>query len=368
MSIYADRIARLREKLEEHSLDALLVTRQESRRYLVGHRATDTSPLSSAGWLLISRENAILFTDFIEYEAASQQVKGAEVRKVPSSVRDAAAEALLSYQRIGFEDNHLVFSHYSDLCQKLADSTEMIPAAQLVEQLRVVKDEGEIALIRRAAQLTDAALNAAVAWMRPGVTENQVAWRIECYIRENGGEGMGFVPIVAAGPNSAMPHARSSDRPLREGEPIVIDIGARVDAYGADLTRSFCLGQADDRYLELYNLVGRAQQAALSGIRAGMTGREADALARDILAAAGYGEAFGHSLGHGVGLMVHEAPRMAQTSTDILQEGTVVSVEPGIYLPGWGGIRTEDLVVVRQDGVEVLSQAPKNPVISLRGR
>ncbi|MCL4534673.1 MAG: aminopeptidase P family protein [Bacteroidetes bacterium] len=363
VSVYAVRIARLREKLAAAGLDALLVTRPENRRYLSGHRSPDPSSATTAGWLLVGPARAMLLTDCIEYEAARQQVRPLEVVQAKISLREAMAEALLSYRRVGFEESHLVFGTYRFLAEKTQGEVELVPVPGMVEELRIIKDESEHAAIRKAAALTDQALAHVLAGMRPGTTEREVAWGLECWMREHGAEGMAFRPIVASGPNAALPHAGASERPIAAGDPVVIDIGARLDGYCGDLTRSFCLRKAGPRYLEVYRAVGEAQQAALSTMRAGVSGKEIDTIARERLMAAGYGEAFGHSLGHGVGLVVHEGPRLAQTSTDVLAEGMVVTVEPGVYLPGWGGVRTEDLVIVRKDGVEVLSGALKEPVI-----
>ncbi len=363
MSIYALRLSRLQHKLAAKGLDALLVTRPENRRYLTGQTAPDPSPSTTAGWLLVGREQAVLFTDFIEYEAARQQVRYAKVVRAKTTLREAVAEAILGFPRAGFEDAHLTYAHYRFLAENTQGRVELVPAPGLVEEMRAIKDEDELAITRRAAALTDQALAYVQEHMRPGITENEVSWGLECWLRENGAEGMAFRPIVAAGPNGALPHAGATARRIERGDPVVIDLGARVDGYCADLTRSFCLHEADGRYIEVYAAVREAQQAALSVLRAGMSGQEADTVARERLTAAGFGEAFGHSLGHGVGLVVHEAPRLAQTSTDVLAEGMLVTVEPGVYLPGWGGVRTEDLVIVRPDGVEVLSQAPKEPVL-----
>jgi Xaa-Pro aminopeptidase len=232
-----------------------------------------------------------------------------------------------------------------------------------VEELRQVKDPAEVEAVRAAVELTDQAYEHAVELLRPGMTEKQVAWEIEKFMREHGAEGIAFESIVAAGPHAALPHHSPTDRPIATGEPVTIDCGARLNGYCGDLTRSFCLGSADERFAEVYGVVLRAQEAALGGLRAGLTGREGDALARDIIREAGHGDAFGHSLGHGIGLAVHELPRVSARSEDVLRAGMLTSVEPGIYLPGWGGVRIEDLVVIEADGARNLTRAPKTMVI-----
>ena len=199
------------------------------------------------------------------------------------------------------------------------------------------------------------------------MTERELAWIIESTMRTHGAEATAFELIVCGGPNSARPHARATDRPLQPGEPIIIDMGARVAGYCADLTRTFCLGQpADpDRFWEVYHTVLRAQVAAETALRPGLTGQQGDAVARDLIAAAGYGEYFGHGLGHGVGLAIHEEPRLSRIHAAPLMAGAVLTVEPGIYLPGWGGVRIEDVVLVTEKGVEVLTQAPKDPLLHM---
>jgi Xaa-Pro aminopeptidase len=227
-----------------------------------------------------------------------------------------------------------------------------------------VKDEAEVAALRRAIELTDESLAAALANARPGMTEKELAWRIETHMRTHGANGVAFELIVAGGPNSALPHARASDVPLPAGEPIVIDIGAKIDGYHGDMTRTICFGQPNDpaRFWEIYNAVLRAQVTAEAGIRPGLTAPEADALARDVIAEGGYGDAFGHGLGHGVGLQIHETPLLSRTSTTTVQPGMVITIEPGIYVPGWGGVRIEDVVLITENGAEVLTRSPKDPI------
>ncbi|MCP4519512.1 MAG: aminopeptidase P family protein, partial [Delftia sp.] len=233
-----------------------------------------------------------------------------------------------------------------------------------VEEIRAIKDEDELAKLQQAIGLTDAAYAHIAGFMQPGMTEREVAWELECFMRTHGAEKVSFV-TVAAGPNGAMPHATPSDRPIQVGDPVVMDIGALVDGYTSDLTRTIALGEAVGRYREVYEIVLQAQQAALRGIRPGMTGREADALARDVIKEAGYEDEFGHGLGHGVGLVVHEQPRMShRQEKEVLRAGMVFTVEPGIYLPGEFGVRIEDVALLREDGPQVLSQAAKEPLLS----
>ena len=275
---------------------------------------------------------------------------------LPSLVHD------LGIERLGFEAEHVTVDELHTLSGAAGDLA-WVPLKRVVENVRAIKDEDEVEAIRRAVALTDAAFAHFVDVLEPGMRERQAAWEIEKYMREHGASKVSFDLIVAAGPNGALPHARPGDAPIAEGEPIVVDIGATVDGYASDMTRTVCVGNPAAKYLEVWQIVLRAQEAAERAIHAGMVGREADAIARDVIAQAGYGDYFGHGLGHGVGLAVHEAPRAGRLSDDILQPGMTLTVEPGIYLPGEFGVRIEDLVVVRDDSVEVLSQTPKQPVL-----
>jgi Xaa-Pro aminopeptidase len=232
----------------------------------------------------------------------------------------------------------------------------LVPTTDLVERLRVIKSPEEVAAIRAAADLAQAALAEVLPAVRPGLTELEIAATLEAALRRRGSEWHPFPTIVASGPRAALPHARTSPRPVQAGEWLLLDFGAQVDGYCADLTRTVVVGaRADERQRTIYELVRTAQRRALEHLRAGMTGREGDALARDVIAARGFGEAFGHSLGHGLGLEVHEGPRLAPTADAPLPLHAVVTVEPGIYLPGWGGVRLEDDAYLGPDGVVVLS-------------
>jgi Xaa-Pro aminopeptidase len=229
----------------------------------------------------------------------------------------------------------------------------------MVESLRAVKEPEEVELITQAAEISDAAMEHIGGKLRPGMTEKEAAWEIERYMREKGSQPLPFDVIVAAGPNSALPHAQASARAIKEGEPIIIDIGARVSGYGSDLSRTFCLGNADDKFKKIYSIVLGAQETAMAIIKEGISGGEADQLARTVIEESGYGKAFGHSLGHGVGLAPHELPRLGPNSSDRLAEGMVFTIEPGIYLEGWGGVRIEDMVIMEKEKVRQSSKAKK---------
>ncbi len=352
------RLASLRESLIRKEVDALLVAGPENRRYLSGFTADDPH----CGMLLISRERALLLTDFRYREWAENEAQDFEVAVYQEQNR-TLMELLkdLRVSRLGFEAAHLTYRQYHRLTESATDAglqMEVRPLDGLVEELREVKRPEELAAIRRALTLTETVLRIVAGQLAPGLTERQVAWEIEKRLREGGSEGVAFSPIVAAGPNSARPHHHPGDYPLKMGEPVIIDMGARVAGYAADMTRTLILGKPDDQFRKIYSLVRRAQERAEQGLKAGMDSLAGDALAREVIAQAGYGEAFGHSLGHGVGLAVHEAPSLSpfKDHAVILKAGSVVTVEPGIYLTGWGGVRLENMALITEDGAEVLNK------------
>jgi Xaa-Pro aminopeptidase len=248
--------------------------------------------------------------------------------------------------------------------QEGTPETELVAVERLVLRQRQLKDAEEVAAIRAAVKCADGAWDHLCHVIEPGMTERQAAWTLERHMREHGASAASFPIIVGSGPNGAMPHATAGERALGAGEPIVIDFGAVVDGYCSDITRTICLGTPNGRYLEIWHLVRQVQEEVEAALRPGMSGQEADALARDAFAAAGYGEAFGHGLGHGVGLAIHEDPRLSVRSEEVvLAPGMVFTVEPGLYFPGWGGVRIEDIVVMGEEGVEVVTGAPKAPRI-----
>jgi Xaa-Pro aminopeptidase len=362
------RLEKLRSKMADADavgaeIDGMLITDPLNRRYLTGFTG-------SAGWVLVTAEKALLAIDFRYYERAAREAPGWEQVHVTTTYPDALVEmvAQTGVQRVGFESDHVTVAQFKELREKLQTgqvaAPSLVPVEKLVLHLRAIKDENEIASISAAIACSDAAFAHLCTVLKPGMTEAQVSWELESHMRQHGASATAFPTIVGSGPNGAMPHATATERVIQAGEPIVIDFGAVVDGYCSDITRSFCLGQTEKRYVETWQLVRAAQQAVFDNLRPGMTGVEADALARDVFAAAGEAEAFGHGLGHGVGLYIHEDPRMGRLAAEhVIALGQVITVEPGLYYPGWGGVRIEDVVVVREDGVEVLTGAPKEPVI-----
>ena len=351
------RITKVRQKMAEQNLDGLLVTDPSNRRYLSGFTG-------SAGELIVTAERAILVVDFRYFERAERESPAWEQARVTAKHQDTVVETVtgLDIARLGIESDHLTVAQWHELKQALP-GVELVPLERFVLPLRAIKDQEEIAALKKAIACSDAAFAHLCQVIHPGMTELQVAWELESHMRQHGASALAFPIIAGSGPNGAMPHATSSERVIKEGEPIVMDFGAVVDGYCSDITRTLCLGQPDDRYLEIWNLVLEAQLAAEEQIRPGMTGQQADAIARDLFGRAGYGEQFGHGLGHGVGLNVHEAPGVGRLSAEsVLEPGMAFTVEPGLYLPGWGGVRIEDIVLMHENGVEVLTQAPKEPI------
>lgn len=350
----SNRLAHLREKLDEAELDALVVSQPENRRYLSGFTG-------SAGVLIVSHTHAFLATDFRYYTQATEEAPAFELAQVGYKLTDHLADLLAQAgaQRVGFESEHLSVAEHQRW-QEAAPDVEWVATSGLVEALRAVKSADEIEKIRAAVHLADQAFAQVVQQLRPGMTERDVAWMLQAEMHNLGAEGVAFETIVAAGPDSAKPHYRPTDKRIEAGVPIIIDMGAVVNGYHSDMTRTLIIGAPDGQFQEIYHLVLEAQEKAEANIRAGISGVEADAIARGVIEDAGHADHFGHGLGHGVGLAVHEGPRLSFTANeDPLQPNMVVTIEPGVYLPGWGGVRIEDIGVVKEDGLEILTQTPK---------
>ena len=337
-------------------VDALLIHGAANRRYLSGFTG-------STGILVIGPECRTLVTDFRYTIQACEQAAGFKVIESVDLLADLSREvAALDAVRVGVEAEHLSYSEFQKLQARLAGLERPValePLERTVERLRSVKDMAEVAIIRKAIDLADEAMTRAADWIQPGVTERELSGRLDAAMRELGSERSAFDTIVAAGPNGAMAHHSPGDRPIGEGEPVIVDMGAVVEGYCSDITRTFVAGRADETFRRVYGLVLDAQLTAEDGLQPGMSALEADSLARDSISAAGHRDDFGHGTGHGVGLEIHEAPRLSMRSEDILLPGMVTSVEPGVYLRGWGGVRIEDLVLIQDSGAEVLTQAPK---------
>ena len=351
---YRDRLAALGQRLDALGVNALLVTSRANIRYLTGFAGTN-------GVVLVRPEAATFLTDFRYTERAAPLEAFMEVRQVDRDVMKSAYEHLAELapdaERVGFESAHMTVAQH----ERLAAAAPAAPVATTgaVERLREVKDAGEQEAIRRSAALIEPVLERVAAAGLAGRSERDVAWSVQEAFHDLGAEGLSFPSIVAAHERGAQPHAEPGEDVIGPDTFVTIDLGCVLGGYCSDCTRTFATGAVPQRLRDAYAVCLEAQLAAMEGIRPGLTGKEADAIARDIIATAGFGEHFGHPLGHGVGLEVHEDPRLSAVSSATLEPGMVVTVEPGIYLPGLGGVRIEDLVIVTESGCERLTGYPK---------
>ena len=353
-----ERVSRLTAQLPEQELDALLISAPENRRYLSGFTG-------SAGYLLVTPARQVLFTDSRYTEQAGNQSPHFEVIQTKPGL-DWLLDALkeTGVKRIGFESDNMTVASYNRVLDALKEDEDLsglslIATSGITDELRVLKDREEMAQLQKAIDASDKAMELVCPLIEAGMTEKEVAWKMEVAMREFGADNISFDTIVAAGPNGAMAHHRPDDTVIQAGEPIVIDMGAQIGGYCSDITRTVVVGEPDEMFHKIYDIVLTAQLTAINTVRPGLTGEECDALSRDIIAAAGYGDNFGHSLGHGVGLAVHENPRVGPRAENVLQPDMVFTVEPGIYLTGWGGIRIEDIVILGEEGATPLSKAGK---------
>lgn len=355
MTATAPRLSLLRARMSAAGLPALLVTDAVNRRYLSGFTG-------SAGWLLVTATSAVLITDFRYEEQAQAEAAGwsVVVYRQPDRSETVLARILAEegIAALGFDPDAVSVTAHGRLAEALG-GVELRPAPQLVTALRAVKDEGELALIRRAVAVAEEAFARLLPLVRPGRSERELALELEFLMRRLGAEAAAFDVIVVSGPRSSLPHGRPGERRIAPGDLVTFDFGARVGGYHSDVTRTLVVGKADARQREVYEVVRAAQAAALAAVREGVKAGEVDCAARAVIGAAGYGERFGHSTGHGLGLEVHEFPTLAPNREDRLAAGMVVTVEPGVYIPGWGGVRIEDTVIVTASGCEVLCRTPK---------
>lgn len=357
---YSRRINKVQALLRRKKIDGLLVSQPENRRYLSGYSALDHGIGESSGLLLIpAKGDPRLLTDFRFKLQAEAEAGFLPVVLYPKGLLALLKEMLpeLKIRSLAFESEYTLYSFAGKL-KVLAEKigVQLVPTTGLVEGLRLIKDEDELEKLRLSVALNEKVFDEVHTSLCPGQTERDIALIIESTMRRMGAESPSFSTIVATGSNSALPHAVPGPVVIERGQPLMIDMGLVLDGYCSDMTRTFVLGEPDDRFLAIHRLVRRAQLAAMAAIRQGVVAAAVDKIARDIIAAAGYGEAFGHSLGHGVGLAVHEEPRLSARNRKQLKAGMVVTVEPGIYIPGWGGVRLENMVVVREDGCELLNK------------
>lgn len=352
------RLERLREFMAENGLDGYLVTGPENRRYISGFTGSN-------GALVIGEKTEIVVTDFRYLTQVQEEAPGFEVRRQEESLWETVAASLkdFGWKRVGFEAENMVVDDLFRLKGMVPEGL-LTSAPGLVAKLRMIKEPEEIEAIRRAVAVADAAWQEVLPTIRRGDLERDVAVRLETAFRRRGSAGPSFATIVASGPRSALPHGEAGDRTLSAGDLTVLDFGCILQGYCSDMTRTVVIGKASPRQMEIYDLVLQAQLTAIAGLRPGITGREGDRLARRVIEDAGYGQYFGHGLGHSLGLAIHENPRLSPKDDTVLQPGMVLTVEPGIYLPDWGGVRIEDVVVITHDGCAVLTASDKKLIVA----
>ncbi|SHF60070.1 M24 family metallopeptidase [Ornithinibacillus halophilus] len=348
-----ERINKLRTALGEHNLDAILITSPINRRYVTGFTGT-------AGAAIVSKEESLFITDFRYTEQATDQAKGFEViehkQLMDLEIRDQLKR--LNVKRLGFEKNHTTYALFEQYNKSL--EVELVPVSDIVENIRLIKSADELEIMKQAAKIADDAFYHIQNYIKPGVKEIDVSNELEFFMRKQGATSSSFDIIVASGNRSAMPHGVASEKEIQSGELVTLDYGALYNGYCSDITRTFAVGEISDELKDIYNTVLEAQLLGVEGIKPGMTGKEADDLTRDYIKSKGYGEYFGHSTGHGLGMEVHEGPGLSFRSSATLKPGMVVTVEPGIYIPNVGGCRIEDDIVITEDGNERLTKSPKD--------
>lgn len=351
-----ERILKVRNLMEEEGIDGLLVDSDVNRFYLTGFTGT-------AGKVLFTGSNNYFITDFRYTEQASDQTEGYEVLEVNQKSEEKIAKILKrdKVKKFGFEAKVVNYNQYIKYRDKLG--VELVPTVDLVAQLRMIKDSNELEKIKKAVEITDQAFSHICNFIKPGITEREVALELEYFMKKKGGDKNSFEFIVASGKRSSMPHGVASEKVIETGDFVTMDFGTVYEGYCSDMTRTIIVGEPDEKQKKIYDIVLKAQLEVIDKIKPGMTCKEADALARDIIAEEGYGERFGHSLGHGLGIEVHEFPRVSFASDRVLEPGMVVTDEPGIYIPDWGGVRIEDDLIITEDGCKVLNKSPKELII-----
>jgi Xaa-Pro aminopeptidase len=351
-----EKLERLRSAMKKMDVDGVLITSTYNRRYL-------TNFTGSAGLVLVSKNEAKFITDFRYVEQAAKQAQGFEIVKhLGTIVEEASNQAkLMGIKRLGFEQDHLTFAVYK--AYESAVEGELVPVSGLLEKLRLIKEPSEIKILKEAAKIADAAFAHIVEYIRPGLTELEVSNELEFFMRKQGATSSSFDTIVASGVRGALPHGVASSKVIESGDLITLDYGAYYNGYVSDITRTLAVGKPSDEMKKIYDIVLEAQLRGMAGIKPGMTGREADALTRNLITEKGYGEYFGHSTGHGIGLEVHEGPALSVKSDTVLEPGMAVTVEPGIYVPGLGGVRIEDDTIITIEGNESLTHSTKELII-----
>jgi Xaa-Pro aminopeptidase len=355
MTVSGHRLQKLRNALQAQGLEALLLTNPVNRKYITGFTG-------SAGYVVVSADRAWLFTDFRYVTQANEQASGFEIMEHGVSPLASIGQTLreAGIRQLGFEQQHLSYGNYLSYAKELGEGVALVPTDGVVERLRRIKDEAELVIMRKAVAISDAAFEHILTVLKPGLSEKEIALELEMFMRRQGASSSSFDIIVASGERSALPHGVASDRIIGNNEFVKMDFGALYNGYCSDLTRTVVMGSPTAKHREIFDIVLEAQLAAIGGIRAGITGKAGDAFARDLITQRGYGDHFGHGTGHAVGMDIHESPRLSKTEEGILEPGMVVTVEPGIYVPGFGGVRIEDIVVVTDHGCDILTKSKKD--------
>lgn len=351
-----EKLQKLRSNFNNLGIDALLITSSFNRRYM-------TNFTGSAGVVLITEEAALFITDFRYVEQASKQCEGFTIVQHGPSIQEEIAlqSEKLGVKKLGFEQDYVSFSTYSSY--KTTLKAELVPVSGIIEKLRLIKTDSEIKILKEAADIADAAFKHILDFVRPGLTELEVSNELEFFMRKAGATSSSFDTIVASGLRSALPHGVATDKVIEKGDFVTLDYGAYYKGYVSDITRTISVGEPDPKLKDIYEIVYEAQLRGVEGIKPGMSGKEADALTRDYITEKGFGEYFGHSTGHGIGLEVHEGPALSYRSDIILEPGMIVTIEPGIYIPGLGGVRIEDDTMITTNHNELLTHSTKELMI-----
>ena len=358
--LFLSRIAKLRSFFSEKGLDSLWIKGSENRRYLSGFKPEDIILTESAGSLLVGKDFEILLTDPRYELEAKETLSYLEIKILKNNLIKEFCDVIMEkgIKKLGFEQNYVSYGDYAKIKKELQNrryEIELIPLEDTIEQMRKIKDSYEIAKIKESARIAARIMDELKKYLKPGVTEKEIAFKVQELAYLLGADSLSFPPIVASGPNSALPHAVPTERRIKENEPVIIDIGVKVDGYCSDITRTYFINGAKGEFEEIYSIVKTAQKKAMESAKEGIRSNELDRIARSIIEDKGYGRYFSHGLGHGVGLSVHEDPRISKIDNTVLKSNMVVTIEPGIYLPKKGGVRIEDMIIIQKNKCEVIT-------------
>lgn len=350
------RITNIQKQLHNYGIDGLLITKKENRQYA-------TNFTGSAGVVLIAAHKAIFITDFRYVDQAKTEIKAAEIIMHKGNLEEEVANQVskLNIQKLGIEDNNMTLQQFKKLQKYI--HTEMVPVCEIIEDIRLIKDTSEIETMKIAATIADEAFHHIVTFLKPGISETDVRDELEFFMRKKGATSSSFQIIVASGVRSSLPHGVASNKIIERGDIVTLDFGALYDGYCSDITRTVAIGEPSEEFQKIYNVVREALKRGTEAIKPGKTAKSIDDITRNYITEHGYGQYFGHSTGHGLGLEIHEPLRLSQESKATLQEGMVVTVEPGIYIPNWGGCRIEDDIVITKDGYDVITKSNRELII-----